>query len=184
MWTIIPAGMRHPLEPRQDAPTVTPAGDRLDPLIDGVVIRRLPPQEDKRGELVELYRLGWGLHPEPLVYSYMVTLRPGAIRGWAMHKLQDDRIAVISGFFRWVLYDNRPGSPTYQCLNVLTLSERNRALFTIPAHVVHACQNIGSGEALFVNFPTRPYDHANPDKYRIAHDSGLIPFHFDDARGW
>jgi dTDP-4-dehydrorhamnose 3,5-epimerase len=176
--------MADPLVPSQDAPSATAAGEKVERLIEGVVVRRLPPLEDKRGELVELYRHEWDLHPAPLVYAYMVTLRPGAIRGWAMHKLQDDRIAIISGFFRWVLYDNRPGSPTYRTLNVLTFSERNRALFTIPAHVIHAAQNIGTTEAIFINYPTRPYDHANPDKYRIAHDSGLIPFRFDDAPGW
>jgi dTDP-4-dehydrorhamnose 3,5-epimerase len=176
--------MLSPLDPRQDLPTVTSEGDRLEPLIDGVVIRRLVPHQDKRGELVELYRPGWPVHTDPLVYSYMVTLRPGAIRGWAMHKLQDDRIAIVSGFLRWALFDNRPESPTYQKLNVFTFSERDRALFTIPKFVVHACQNVGTGEGIYLNYPTRPYDHANPDKYRIAHDSGLIPFRFDDAPGW
>ena len=29
-----------------------------------------------------------------------------------------------------------------------------------------------------MNFPTRPYDHAEPDKYRIDPHSGLIPFDF------
>jgi dTDP-4-dehydrorhamnose 3,5-epimerase len=176
--------MPAPLQPIQDRQTVTAEGDRLEPLIDGVVIRRLTPHEDKRGELVELYRHEWPVHEDPLVYAYFVTLRPGAIRGWAMHKLQDDRIAVVSGFVRWVLYDNRPESPTYRGLNVLTISERNRTLFTIPKFVIHACQNIGTVEAAFINFPTRPYDHANPDKYRIAHDGGLVPFRFDDAPGW
>jgi dTDP-4-dehydrorhamnose 3,5-epimerase len=173
-----------PLEPRQDRPTVNAAGERLDPLIEGVVIRRLVPHGDKRGELVELYRDEWHIHSAPLVYSYMVTLHPGTVRGWSMHKLQEDRIVVVSGFLRWVLYDNRPESPTYQKLNVFTFSERDRTLFTIPRYVIHACQNIGKVEGLFINYPTRPYDHANPDKYRIAHDSGLIPFRFDDAPGW
>ena len=173
--------MPHPLEPLQDSPTAT--GEPED-LIDGIVVRRLVPREDKRGEIVELYRPSWDVHPDPLMFSYLVTVRPGAIRGWAMHKLQEDRITVISGVLRWAFYDNRPESRTYQKLNVLTFSERNRALFVIPRHVIHAAQNIWTTEAVFVNFPTRPYDHAHPDKYRIAHDSGLIPFRFDDAPGW
>ncbi|MEK6374895.1 MAG: dTDP-4-dehydrorhamnose 3,5-epimerase family protein [Acidobacteriota bacterium] len=172
------------LELRQDAPSVTPEGKRLEKLIDGVVMRRLTPQEDKRGELVELYRLTWDIHPDPLVYSYMVAFHPGAIRGWSMHKLQEDRIAVISGFLRWALYDNRPESPTYKKLNVFTLSERNRTLFTIPRNVIHAAQNVGTTEAVFINYPTRPYDHANPDKHRISHDDPSIPFRFDDPPGW
>jgi dTDP-4-dehydrorhamnose 3,5-epimerase len=46
---------------------------------------------------VELYRQSWNLHTAPLVFVLMVTLRPGAIRGWAMHNLQDDRIIIVSG---------------------------------------------------------------------------------------
>jgi dTDP-4-dehydrorhamnose 3,5-epimerase len=176
--------MTKALEPIQDTQTVTADGDKVDRLIEGVVVRRLHPHEDKRGELVELYRESWNLHPAPLVFSYMVTLRPGAIRGWAMHKLQDDRIIIVSGFFRWALFDNRPESPTFQKLNVFTFSERNRAIFTIPANVIHGAQNIGTTEAIFVNQPTRAYDHANPDKYRIAHGNPIIPFRFDDAPGW
>jgi hypothetical protein len=29
---------------------------------------------------------------------------------------------------------------------------------------------------MLVNFPTHPYDHAHPDKHRIAVESGEIPF--------
>jgi len=167
------------LTPTQDPPQVG-----TQPLIDGVAIRHLAPREDKRGELIELYRQSWDFHPQPLLYSYMVTLRPGAIRGWAMHKLQDDRIAVISGVLRWALFDNRPDSPTYEKLNVFVFSDRNRALFIIPKNVIHAAQNIGSHEAVFLNYPTREYDSANPDKYRISHSDARIPFRFDDAPGW
>jgi dTDP-4-dehydrorhamnose 3,5-epimerase len=176
--------MKEPLEPLQDLPSITPDGQRIDTPIDGVVIRQLQAHEDKRGELVELYRESWNLHPAPLVFSYLVTLRPGAIRGWAMHKLQDDRIIIVSGFFRWALFDNRPDSPTFQKLNVFTFSERNRVIFTIPANVIHGAQNIGTSEAIFVNQPTRAYDHENPDKYRIEHGHPMIPFRFDDAPGW
>jgi dTDP-4-dehydrorhamnose 3,5-epimerase len=32
--------------------------------------------------------------------------------------------------------------------------------------------------------PTRPYDHADPDKYRLPLDNDVIPFRFDEAPGW
>jgi dTDP-4-dehydrorhamnose 3,5-epimerase len=35
-----------------------------------------------------------------------------------------------------------------------------------------------------VNFPTIPYDHADPDKYRLPIDTTLIPFSFGSAHGW
>ena len=59
-----------------------------------------------------------------------------------------------------------------------------RALITFPAHIYHAIQNIGEGEAMLINMPTRPYDHANPDKYRLPIDTPLIPHSFPGAKGW
>jgi dTDP-4-dehydrorhamnose 3,5-epimerase len=34
------------------------------------------------------------------------------------------------------------------------------------------------------NLPTWPYDHADPDKYRLPIKNDLIPFDFDDGPGW
>ncbi len=68
-------------------------------------------------------------------------------------------------------------------MNVFTITERNRALVVIPRFVFHARQNVGETEAAFVNMPSRPYDHANPDKYRLPLKNDLIPFSFDDGEG-
>jgi hypothetical protein len=43
-------------------------------------------------------------------------------------------------------------------------------------------QNVGTSEAFFINLPTRPYDYADPDKYRIPVDSGKIPYSFDSGK--
>jgi dTDP-4-dehydrorhamnose 3,5-epimerase len=85
---------------------------------------------------------------------------------------------------RWALYDHRPESPTYKLLNIFTFSERNRALLVIPRGVFHAVQNIGQTEAMVISLPTRLYDHADPDKYRLPIKNDLIPFAFDDGPGW
>jgi len=75
-------------------------------------------------------------------------------------------------------------SPTYRLLNVLTISERHRALIVIPRGVYHAIQNIGERTATFINMPTAPYNHADPDKYRLPLKNDLIPFAFEDPPGW
>jgi dTDP-4-dehydrorhamnose 3,5-epimerase len=167
----------------KDKQTVTAEGKLVGPQIEGVVIRYAPPVEDRRGEIVEVYRGEWNVHPDALVYVYQVSVRPGAIKGWVVHEKQDDRIFISRGVFRWVLFDNRPGSPTYKLLNDFTFSERNRAILVIPHGVFHAVQNIGTSEAIFINMPTRPYDHADPDKYRLPLDNDVIPFRFDEAPG-
>jgi hypothetical protein len=38
---------------------------------------------------------------------------------------------------------------------------------------------LGETEARIVNFPTRPYDHESPDKYRIDPHSAMIPFDWE-----
>lgn len=170
--------------PVKDEQTVTPEGKSVKAMIAGVVIRYAPPQEDERGELTEVYNPAWGIHPEPLVYVYQTTLRPGKVKGWVLHKKQDDRLFISIGTVRWALFDDRPESPTYKQLNTLTVSERNRALLVIPRGVFHAVQNVGIGDAVFINMPTRPYNHADPDKYRLPLKNDLIPFDFEDEKGW
>jgi dTDP-4-dehydrorhamnose 3,5-epimerase len=168
---------------KKDVQTVTPEGEPVAPLIAGVKLRRLTSIDDKRGEVVEMYRPSWGLHPDPMVYAYQVSLRPGATRGWTLHKLTDDRLFLSLGVLRWALYDDRAESPTRGMLNVFTLSERNRKLLVIPRGVFHAVRNLGTTDAFFVNMPTRAYDHADPDKYRMPLKNALIPFDFD-AETW
>jgi dTDP-4-dehydrorhamnose 3,5-epimerase len=170
--------------PQKDPQTITPDGQLIGPRIEGLGVHPRPLVADKRGEIIEAYNPAWGLHAEPLVYVYQVVLRPGAIKGWVVHRNQDDRVFTCSGAMRWVFFDNRPGSPTYRLINELVVGERNRTLVITPAGVFHAVQNIGPAEAVFINMPTRPYDHGDPDKYRLPIKNELIPFDFDDPRGW
>jgi dTDP-4-dehydrorhamnose 3,5-epimerase len=100
-----------------------------------------------------------------------------------LHKLQDDRLFFVSGVVRVALFDDRPDSPTYRMLNVFVMSDRNRGLAIIPKGVFHALKNIGTENACFINLPTRPYNHVDPDKYRLPVKNQLIPFAFEDGSG-
>jgi len=172
------------INPVKDKQTVTPKGELTTKRINDLVIHKTPPLEDHRGELIEMYRSSWGVHTEPLVYVYQVVARPGSIRGWVVHKKQDDRIFISKGTLRWAFFDDRKDSSTYKLLNIFTFSERNRVLFVIPQGVYHAVQNIGIEDAVFINMPTKPYDHEDPDKHRLPLKNDLIPFSFDDGPGF
>jgi dTDP-4-dehydrorhamnose 3,5-epimerase len=138
---------------------------------------------DERGEVVEILSEGW---PESLGAStphvYLATIQAGVIKGWVCHKNQSDRSVVLFGRLRWVLYDGRPSSQTFGLLQKLTFTERNRHLVVVPAGVWHAVENVGSGEAAFVNLPTRAYQHDDPDKFRLPLDTPEIPFRFPSRR--
>ena len=161
---------------RKDVQTVDAEGRSVRPVIDGVRVRPLATLPDDRGTVCELFDPAWGVHPDPLVYVYQVSIRPGAVKGWVVHRKQDDRISTLFGTIQVVLYDDREGSSTRGMVNEMFFGEHNRALFTIPAGVYHAVRNVGTTDAVFVNMPTRPYDHADPDKYRLPLDNDLIPF--------
>ena len=170
------------LQARKDEATVTPAGERLETLIDGVSLRYATTHFDERGEVCEIYDPAWGLSSAPLVYVYAALIRPARIKGWVYHKEQIDRMFALSGFLRIVLYDPREGSPSRGMINEIHLTERNRGLVVIPPLVVHAVQNVGNIDAAFVNMPDRPYNHLNPDKYRV--DKSSVPYDFDKGAGW
>lgn len=146
--------------------------------IEGVELHRLTPYVDHRGALTEVVNFD---HPfwrdrDPVVYAYCFTIQPGRIKGWGMHKLQNDRYFLVRGSVRTVLYDGRADSPTFGRFEVHNLTSANSGLLLIPTGVWHASQNWGSDEAAMMNFPTRPFDRETPDKYRLDPHSDEIPF--------
>lgn len=170
---------------RRDTQTVDAQGRRLDPLPDGVVLRDLITHTDDRGTVCELYDDRWGVHPESLVFAYTFTIRPGKAKGWGVHREHEDRYAFLSGELEIALYDGREDSATAGLEARLFLSELHRQLLVIPRGVWHAERNPGTVDARVVNFPTIPYDHANPDKYRLPLDTNELPVDLGpDWQGW
>jgi dTDP-4-dehydrorhamnose 3,5-epimerase len=123
-----------------------------------------------------------GSDPDPIVFAYVFTIRPGIVKGWNLHREHEDRYALLQG--ELVLFDPRPDSPTCGEVCRIVVTEHNRCLVNVPRNVWHADHNIGTKDAVIVNFPTKPYDHANPDKYRLPLDTDLIPHTFGAAKGW
>lgn len=167
----------------RDRQLATKEGTPVGRLTHGVCVREQTTHIDERGSVVEMFDLRWNWHPDPLVFAYSFTIRPGIVKGWNLHKEHEDRYILLQGEMELVLFDPRPDSPTCGEVCRMVLSEYNRRLVNIPKFVWHADHNIGSKDAVVVNFPTVPYDHANPDKYRLPIDTELIPYRFMGMRG-
>lgn len=165
--------------PVKSKQSVTSSGERINQLIDGVLVRPQVTQQDHRGTLTEIYSPFWKFDDIPLVYSYVVTTRPGMVKGWAVHRSQLDRYFFYSGSLKLVLYDSRENSPTYKAINVLYFSETNRSLVSVPPGVYHAVENVGTHEGVMINFPSEPYCHEDPDKYTLPLANDVIPYRFD-----
>lgn len=169
----------------RDTQTVSADGERLARLPEGMVVRDLVTHTDERGTVCELYDPRWGVSAEALVFAYMFTIRPGMAKGWGIHRRHDDRYAFLRGELELAFYDAREDSATAGEESRLVLSELDRKLITIPRGVWHAERNIGAADVVVVNFPTIPYDHASPDKYRLPLDTDELPAKLGPSwRGW
>ena len=162
--------------PAKRPQSVTPEGRPVAPRIEGVCVRPAITHPDERGSVCEIVSEGWD--DNPIVHVYEITIRPGVVKGWVKHELQDDRLFTAAGSMRIVLYDDREGSPTRGLVTQNCFDDHSRALLTIPAGVWHAVENVGISDAQLVNSPTRTYNHEEPDKWDLPLDTELIPFSF------
>jgi len=169
---------------KRDGQMLTPQGHPVERLTEGVSIRPVTTHADPRGSVFELYDPRWNWHPDALVFAYCFSIRPGFVKGWSLHREHEDRYVIVKGEMNLVLFDPRPESSTYGEVCRIVLSESGRALVNVPKNVWHADQNIGTSDAVVVNFPTLPYEHANPDKYRLPLNTDLIPYSFGNVKGW
>jgi dTDP-4-dehydrorhamnose 3,5-epimerase len=165
-------------QPTKAPSTVTVDGHSLKPLIDGLKIRPAVTQQDHRGTLCEIFDPRWQFDDLPLVHVYMVSIRPGLVKGWAVHSNQVDRYFFARGTLKLVLYDSRSDSPTHGMVNELYFSDFNRSLVSVPEHVYHAIENVGTDEGFIISVPSEPYQHGDPDKWLLPLDNDLIPYSF------
>ncbi len=169
----------------QDGAMAKSGGETVFKLPVGAKIHELPCHPDDRGMVCELFDPRWKHLDHPFEFSYFWTLKPKVGKGWAVHLEHCDRYCIVSGEMLAVLYDGREDSVTFGRVFEVFLSERRRRMLVIPPGVWHADFNFGEVETLIVNFPTIPYNHEKPDKYRLPLHTDLIPYEVPaDIRGY
>jgi dTDP-4-dehydrorhamnose 3,5-epimerase len=148
--------------------------------IEGVIFRPTRPVAHDDGYVTEVARASWCELTTPLVQVHITTTLPGRIRAWGLHEFGTDRLFVVSGLVRIVLFDGRNGSPTKGRLNVFTVSEKNPGVLIVPPCLYHGWKNIGVDEAFIINMPDRMYDYAAPDALDLPWDSeaaqSIVPY--------
>ena len=165
----------------RDTQTVTADGTPTTPTIDGVVLHTPPVHIDHRGALFELFA-GTGtseLWREPVVYAYVFTVRPGAMKGWGMHEHKDDRYSLVSGEQLLLLHDGRPDSPTYGTRCGSCSRSEGTARCSSPVGVWHLLDNLGQRRGAGRELPDRglPPRPTGPADAPVGHrrDPGRRP---------
>ena len=171
-------------EPKKSKQTVSENGELIIDLIEGIKIHYPPTLQDDRGTLCEIYGHSWNFDDLPIPHAYLVTIRPGKVKGWAVHSMQTDRYFFVSGTTKLVLYDDRKDSCSHKKINELYFSEHNRALVSVPPGVYHAVEAVGISDSLLFNIPSHPYNHTDPDKHTLPLVNTIIPYQFEPIRGY
>ena len=123
-----------------------------------VVVYPLKKFYDDRGWLAELFRhddLEKEFYP---AMSYISFTRPGVQRGPHEHVDQADLFCFIGpSTFNMRMWDNRPDSPTYNCMLSFDAGVEEPFAVIVPKGVVHGYKNIGSVDGMVINCPNRLY---------------------------
>lgn len=144
-------------------------------MIAGVRVKKLKVIPDERGRLMEILRRDDEAF-ERFGQVYMTTAKPGVVKAWHYHRKQNDNFTCVHGKIRLALYDARKGSRTRGEVNEFFLSLDEPILVTIPKMVYHGFKGVSDREAVVINTPTRPYDYARPDEFRVDAYDNDIPY--------
>ena len=138
-------------------------------------VQKLKIIPDERGRLMEILRSDDEIF-QKFGQVYMTTANPGFVKAWHYHRLQTDNFTCISGTMRLGLYDGRKDSPTYGATDEYHISLDNPMVVQIPPLVFHGFKSMRGKEAIVINTVTEPYNHKDPDEYRVDAFDNDIPF--------
>lgn len=99
--------------------------------------------------------------------AYISNIEPKAIKAWKRHREMTLNLIVPIGTIRFVIYDDRKNSISFDHFYEVTLSKENYYRLTIPPMVWMGFQCIGNVGAMVLNIANIPHDINEVDKKEI-----------------
>ena len=93
-------------------------------MIKDIIISQLKTIPDERGEIMHMLKAS---DPNFSKFGeiYFATAYPGVIKGWHLHKTQEQNYCVIKGMIKLVIYDPRKNSSTFNKIQEIFLGEKS-----------------------------------------------------------
>ena len=132
-------------------------------MIEGVRIKPLQQIVDERGKVMHMLKVGDSAFQQ-FGEIYFSCVNPGAIKGWHIHQKMTLNYAVPHGHIKFVLYDDRPDSPSRGEIEELFLGPDNYCLVTVPPNIWNGFKGIGDEMAIVANCATIPHDPEEIDR--------------------
>lgn len=119
---------------------------------------------NENGFLIEMFKDAAGEKTE----VYLSAAKPGAFKGYHLHRVRAARYVCLKGRMRIILYtqDNSGGATRWiRQEHILDATDISRPVrLFIPKEVATGLENIGDEEGWLVNYPDPPYDPALKDE--------------------
>lgn len=149
-------------------------------MIDGVRITPLRQILDERGKVMHMLRADDDVF-ERFGEVYFSVVHPEAVKAWHLHREMTLNYACVSGAVKFVLYDDREGSPSRGEIQEVFLSPEDYKLVTVPPGVWNGFKGIGTESSIVANCATIPHDPEEISR-AAAHD-GPIPYDWSRKDG-
>ena len=106
--------------------------------------------------------------------AYFSTVQQGFIKTWKRHRLMTLNLVVISGAIRFVVHDDRPGSPSFGCTEEYRIGPPEAyCRLTIPLGLWMAFQGVGPSISILLNVTDLAHDPLEADRVgldKISYD--------------
>lgn len=149
-------------------------------MIRGVIITPLKQLADERGKVMHMLRSDSPVFKQ-FGEIYFSTVHPGAVKAWHVHREMTLNYAVIHGKIKFVLFDDRAGSPTRGEIQEIFLSPENYNLVTVPPLVWNGFKGVGDVTAIVANCASIP--HRTDEIERLPYDDPAIPYDWTTKHG-
>ena len=142
-------------------------------MIDGVILTPLRQIFDERGKVMHMLR------EDSPAFSrfgeiYFSCTHPGVVKAWHLHKEMTLNYAVIHGEIKFVLFDDRPDSPTRGEIQEIFISPENYMLVTVPPMIWNGFKSRGTTASIVANCSTLP--HSADELERRPPSDSSIPY--------
>lgn len=108
---------------------------------------------------------------------YFSSIYPNVVKAWHRHREMTLNYAVVTGQIKFVLFDDRPSSPTRGEVQELFISPENYCLVTVPPMIWNGFKAVGTKEAIVANCATIAHSSTEIDRLEPASDR--IPYSWD-----
>ena len=99
--------------------------------------------------------------------AYFSTIESGSIKAWKRHNTMILNLVVPIGAIRFVVYDDRDNSLTYDKFYEVTLSRKKYSRLTLPPKVWMGFQCMSNETAMLLNIANIPHNPNETDKKGI-----------------